>query len=406
MLRKIKIDQLIPGMYVENLDRSWRSVPVFRNRITSARQVEQLARYRVHEVVIDTEKGIDLPGGGSAPTADAGDSTPTVTGVDPVPYREEISQANTAYEQALVSVSNLMESLQAGERPDLSLAGPAVDGMIASLLRNRDALASLVGLREQSEEVYQHSLRVAIHSMVFATRLGFSRQEMRSIGMGALLHDSGKMRLEPELINVISPLSPEDFAKYRKHPILGARLFDSTRGIDKPSLLVLLQHHERWDGSGFPQGLTGDDISRMARMVMIVDTFDNLTARALAKTKQSPYDAFAWIRDWGVEGFDKKLIDEFENALGLYPVGSFVRLSDNRMAIVMSVHHSPTLKPKLWVVFDINHKMLPNPVIIDLADESAAKVLTIVAAVLPEKFGFDLPGYVKSQNLLESEQNN
>ena len=400
MLRRIKIKQLKPGMYVENLDRSWRSVPVFRNRITSDRQVDQLVRHRVLEVVIDTDKGIDLTTPGAQPIGKtAGEAEVGAPLTDPVAYRKEIVAANTAYEIAQISVSNLMEAVRRGDKPDVSLAESAVDPMIASILRNRDAMTSLVSLKVQSDAVYQHSIRVCILSAVLGTRLGLSQRELKTLGMGALLHDTGKMRLETKLVDKAGPLSQEDFEKYKHHPLLGARIFDEAPSIEKQSLLILLQHHERADGSGFPQGLTGDQISRMAKIVMIVDTFDNLTARASAERKQTAYDALSWIRDWGSEGFDANLIDEFVEALGIYPVGSFVRMNDNRMGIVMSVHHNPSLLPQVWVVFDANQRQLPKPEIIDFADQQATPPAAIVAAVLPEKFGFDLPGYAKAHGL-------
>ena len=398
-LRRISIDQLAPGMYVERLDKSWLLVPVFRNPIDSPEQVERLRRFEVRELVINTAKGVDLPGAGPDPRERERTATVELGPVDAVPYAEEIAGANSVYEQAQQSVSRLMQAVRAGQSPDVALASESVDRMIGSILRNRDALTSLTQLKAYSENTFQHSVRVCILSLVFATRLGFTRHDLKTLGIGALLHDVGKLRLPLALVDKVAPLDPAEYEQYRSHPLLGARLFDGASHIEKQSLLVLLQHHERADGSGFPQGLVDDEISRMAKMVMIVDGYDDLTLGRENGRKISPYEALKWLREWGTQGFDPALIEEFVASLGLYPTGSFVRLSDNRLGIVVSVHHNPAMLPKVWVVFDARHQMLPEGEMIDLSEQVSAHPLTIVGSLVPEKLGFDLAGYVKERGL-------
>jgi putative nucleotidyltransferase with HDIG domain len=400
-LRKITIDQLVPGMYVERLDKSWLLVPVFRNPIESDEQVRRLRQYDVHELVINTEKGIDLPAAGPARRRGRAPDHPVVLGaVDAVPYAEEVAGANRVYEHALQSVSRMMDAVRAGQSPDLGLAGETVDQMIATILRNRDALSSLTQLKAFSESTFQHCVRVCILTLVLATRLGLTRHDLKAAGIGALLHDVGKMRLPQEIAEKKTSLTPKQYEQYQTHALLGARLFDGASQIEKQSLLVLLQHHERADGSGFPQGLVGDEISRVAKMVMIVDSYDNLTMGREDARRLSPYEALKWLREWGTQGFDAKLIEEFVAALGLYPVGSFVRLSDNRLGIVVSVHHNPAMLPRVCVVFDARHELLPEGELIDLSEQHWPQPLTIVSALVPEKLGFDLAGYVKERGLL------
>ena len=249
MLRKISIDQLVPGMYLEQLDRSWLLVPVFRNQITSEDQVRKLKEWDVREVVIDTEKGIDAsaadtgpaggPPSGTGGGTDRGAASPSsglaAGKADPVPYEEELGGANTIYEEALVSVSRMMDAVRNGEQPDVALADATVDEMIGSVLRNRDALASLTSLKEHSEATFQHCVRVCILTLVFCTRLGFSRSEAKSAGIGALLHDIGKMHLPLALVEKQTPYEAEEFEDYRTHPLLGARLFDAASRIEKQS---------------------------------------------------------------------------------------------------------------------------------------------------------------------------
>ncbi|MEE8556081.1 MAG: DUF3391 domain-containing protein, partial [bacterium] len=209
MLRKIPIDQLVPGMYVEQLDRSWLLVPVFRNPIASGDQVRKLKEWDVREVVIDTDKGID------SPAAAPGAATGAARGADPVPYEVELSGANTIYEKTLDSVSRMMDAVRNGEKPDVALADATVDELIGSVLRNRDALASLLSLKEHSDATFQHCVRVSILTLVFCTRLGFARSESKSVGIGALLHDIGKTQLPLALVEKQTPYEAEEFQDYR-----------------------------------------------------------------------------------------------------------------------------------------------------------------------------------------------
>ncbi len=227
MLRKIPIDQLVPGMYVEQLDRSWLLVPVFRNPIASDDQVRKLKEWDVREVVIDTDKGIDSPAAAPGPASGPAGRP------DPVPYEVELSGANTIYEEALDSVSRMMDAVRNGEQPDVALADATVDEMIGSVLRNRDALASLTGLKEHSEATFEHCVRVCILTLVFCTRLGFARTESKSVGIGALLHDIGKTQLPLALVEKQTPYESEEFEDYRTHSLLGAQLFDAASGIEK-----------------------------------------------------------------------------------------------------------------------------------------------------------------------------
>ena len=408
MLRKIDLDQLTPGMYVARLDRSWLDVPIFRHRITSPEQVRQLRQHQVREVFIDTEKGDDVaasPGGDGAarpPAAASLFGRRAASPVDPTPFEQEIAQADRTFHQALDTISSAMEAVGSGGPMDLEPVNEVVDGLIASILRNRDAMTSLATLRGVSEDIYQHCVRVSILSLVFANHMGVSRADLKAVGLGAILHDVGKVDIPAQIRAAAQPLTQDEFKLFKKHPLLGARKLKAQKGINKRALMVLLQHHERADGSGYPLGLQDDEILELAKVVMVADTYDKLTMREHQGAKLTPYEALAWIREWGGRQFSKTVVDGFEEALGLYPVGSFVRLSDNSLGIVLSVHHNTALMPKVWLVFDGNHRMLPDGRIVDLANQRSRNPISIVAAVKAEDLGIDLAGYVHEKRIFES----
>ena len=402
MLRKIRIEQLGPGMYVSQLDHSWLNIPLFRPRISTMEEVKTLARHGVMEVVIDTDKGLDVPEtpaktqpAGARP---AGSKAPADAKLNQVDYLEEIAPANTVFEQTEASVFHVMEAVRQGSTPELSQARNAVERMIGSLLRNKDALTSLVSLRSHSESVFQHAVRVCVLALALAEHLGFSREDMRSLGMGALLHDVGKMHMSAHLLEKTAPFTAEEYQEYKRHALNGAKSLE-TSGIEKNALLVMLQHHERPDGSGFPQGLQDSQISDVAKMVAIADTFDNVLHKAQFQERTDPHMALKFMNNFSGTGLDGALLAAFNSALGVYPVGTLVRLSDHRTGIVLSVHHTPSLVPKVWVVFDANQRMLEKPVILDLAQQTGKQQVTIVGSVNPDKMGFDLEGYVNTQGL-------
>ncbi|MBI4081250.1 MAG: DUF3391 domain-containing protein [Candidatus Lambdaproteobacteria bacterium] len=398
MLRKIKVDQLRPGMFIERLDRHWLSVPVFRPLITGERQVQQLKSYKVREVYINTDKGLDLPASErpkAPPEPQAAAPSPHPPAVDPVAYFDEVPTAERIHDRALQHIGTLMSAVREGKALPLEPVQESIDEIIASIVRNRDALHSLLHLKTHSESAFRHSMSVAILSLLLGYHIGLSRLDLEILGTGAALHDIGKMRLMKALLEKTGELTPEEYQTYKTHALEGAKILDGYKEIKRQSLMILLHHHERGDGSGFPQGLVAEEIAPLAKPVMIADTFDKLTNGDTEKGHLSPYEAMDWIRKWGSQEFGPDLVQAFEEAFGLYPVGSFVRLSDNRLGLVLSIHHSPRLLPQVWIVFDALHQLVPPGEIVDLAQQEGENPLSITAALRPESFGFDLPGYIR-----------
>ena len=398
-------------MHIERLDRSWLEVPIFRHVISSPEQVQQLISYKVREVYIDTDKGSDVADvdSGAAPPVEtvppppASVDLPTGLPLDAVPFIEEIAAADRTFHKALGTISSAMELARAGRMVQLEPVSETVDGMIASILRNRDAMTAIASMKECSEAVYQHCVRVCVLALVFGHHVGCTRDDLKALGMGAILHDIGKMQVPDEAQPSHRAMSEEQYKLYKKHPIIGAKYLNQMGHIGKRSLMILLQHHERADGSGFPLGLADDEILELSKLVVIADTYDKLTMREAPQERLTPYDAIRWIRTWGRQQYNAELVSAFEQALGLYPVGSFVRLSDNRAGIVLSVHHNATLLPRVWVVFDAEHRLLPAGQVVDLAAQEGRNPVTIISALNPEKLGIDLATYIKDKHVFSGQ---
>ncbi|MDH4224929.1 MAG: HD domain-containing protein [Deltaproteobacteria bacterium] len=395
MLKKITINQLIPGMFIDHLDRSWLSMDLISPRVKSREDVEKLKAMGVAEVYIDPVKGNDLPDSlGLAQKALSG-AVPAAGST----YLGEISGAHGVYQDAQSAVTQMMRMVQRGEAPSMATVRSTVEKMIDSILRNRDALTSLVTLKENNQSVFQHCIRVAILSLAVGSHIGFNIKDMKTLGMGAMLHDIGKMKLPRQVAEKTAPLNEQEYQKYKEHALLGARLLDDSQEIEKNALLILLHHHERPDGTGFPQGLSNDTISAYARIVSIADAFDNLLHKPQSTEQLTPHDTLHILRQWGGKALDGDLVEQFIAAMGIYPAGSLVRLSDHRLAIVLSSKNNSSIQPRVWIVFDANQRMLPLGEMVDLSALSVKPPLTVVEAVNPGRLGFDLIRYVSEKGL-------
>ena len=406
MMRKIPVEALRLGMYVERLDRHWLEIPTFRRRITNKTQIEQLSVYHVREVYINTAKGSDLEEGAGAVGVGAisrEEVRPPLPppSLDPYPLSQEIAHAERTYDRALSTLRKALDDVLRGEEPNIDPVEEILDEMIHSVVRNRDALSCLLSLRAHNESIYQHCLRVGILSLVFARYVGYGREHTKALGMAALLHDLGEIQIPALYQRSTLPMSDKQYQILQRHVALGARKLQSKRGFPKLSLMIMLQHHERVDGSGYPNGLKGDAILDLAKILMIADTYDKLTVRDDQDEQLTPHAALAWMREWCGNQLDSQMLEDFQQALGVYPVGSLVKLSNQRLGIVISLHHNAMLMPIVWMAFDAYQREIPQGEMIDLAHQLERGAIRIVAAVNPLKLGIDLPGYIQRHRVME-----
>ena len=404
MMRKIPVEALRLGMYVERLDRHWLEIPTFRRRITNKTQIEQLSVYHVREVYINTAKGSDLEEGAvgvGAISREEARQPPPLPSLDPYPLSQEIAHAERTYDRALSTLRKALDDVLRGEEPNIDPVEEILDEMIHSVVRNRDALSCLLSLRAHNESIYQHCLRVGILSLVFARYVGYGREHTKALGMAALLHDLGEIQIPSLYQRSTLPMNDKQYQILQRHVALGARKLQSKRGFPKLSLMIMLQHHERVDGSGYPNGLKGDAILDLAKILMIADTYDKLTVRDDQDEQLTPHAALAWMREWCGNQLDSQMLEDFQQALGVYPVGSLVKLSNQCLGIVISLHHNAMLMPIVWMAFDAYQREIPQGEMIDLAHQLERGAIRIVAAVNPLKLGIDLPGYIQRHHVME-----
>jgi HD-GYP domain-containing protein (c-di-GMP phosphodiesterase class II) len=379
MLRKITIDQLRVGMYVEQVDKDWFDIPFFRKHIASEQQIEKLRSYYVHEITIDTDRGCDLDG--------AGPRTALAV-AEPPPDRIEIGPAKVAYTQAVAAMHEILEDSRSGRYLQEEPTREVVSEMVDSCMRNDDAMASLTKLLRHDEYTFSHCVNVTVFALTLGKALGLTRDELQIFGESVLLHDVGKMLVPPEILNKPGKLTAEEFDVMKLHVQRGVDFLRESFPHRADLAVVAQEHHERLDGSGYPLGTRGDQISRWGQISAIADVYDALTSRRCYKSELTPYKAISLIYRLSGGDFNSAYVERFIECVGIYPIGSLVRTTLQEVGLVVSIRHEDLLHPDLLLLYRNGHR-LKKPKVIDLSEcDSLGRHVREVEDILnPEDYG-------------------
>jgi putative nucleotidyltransferase with HDIG domain len=380
MIKKIKVEQLKAGMFVQDFNCCWLQHPFVVNqlKIKNAQQIETITHYGIREVYIDTDRGLDAPDAPTKKDIDqqirfALENLP-ITSSTPrhsIPLAEELRRAKALLAHAKVATRLLMEDVRLGKQIDMHAVENVVETMTRSVLNNKDALVSLLRVKNKDEYTFLHSLAVSALCISFGTRLGFDDGKIRKIGIGGLLHDIGKVKIPTEILTKPGPLSPEEFAIVKDHVREGLSILRQTTEIDDDSLCVTAEHHERMDGSGYPNGLIGAQISLFGQMAAIIDTYDALTSERCYKEAIQPTDALSRIYEWSENYLNRNLVETFIAHLGIYPIGALVRLRSGFIGIVTAHGEKGLLYPVVRVVVDARKRRRIEPFDVNLSSQTA-----------------------------------
>jgi HD-GYP domain-containing protein (c-di-GMP phosphodiesterase class II) len=319
------------------------------------------------------------PGGGLFSSADAQDATEAdeaATGRqgapvvrvydDPAALAQELAPAARSFARATDVMETVIRDLRAGKGLELEAIETVVDELVDSMLRNPDALQLVSSLRESDASAYTHALQVAVLMVAFGRELGFSKDELQHLGQVGMLLDIGKLRVRRELLDKRSNLTAVEFAAVKQHVEHGLEMIRTSQSVHPDVLTGVAQHHERINGSGYPRGLRGNDISAYGQMAGIVDTFAALTSPRPYADPIPPYNAMRSLQGWSESSFRGALVEQFIQAIGIFPVGSLVELSTGETAIVVGQHKSHRLKPRVLIITGPDKSPLKVPASLDL----------------------------------------
>jgi putative nucleotidyltransferase with HDIG domain len=316
---------------------------------------------------------------------------------DEIPFIKEIHAARKVKVEAETVVRNVIKEVRMGKSIEGDRVKRAVNSMVDSVLRNHDALASLARMKSYDEYIFVHSLDVCILSLSMARHLNLPREEMVEIGIGALLHDVGKMKIDPHILKKPDTLSEKEWVEVRKHPVYGLEIMEESKGIPEQSKQLALQHHERYNGNGYPFGLKGEAISLGGQIAGIIDFYDAVTTDRPFQKAVQPHEAIRKIYETGPGEFNRLMVERFIQCIGIYPFGTFVLLDTEEMGIVCGVKPEMLLRPNVLVIYKNSKTPYPQPFLADLtekADQSSWYKRSIIMPLEPEKWKLPIDDYL------------
>ncbi|MBL8420390.1 MAG: HD-GYP domain-containing protein [Dechloromonas sp.] len=372
MLKKIPVRDVRVGMHLQEFCGAWLDHPFWRSRfvLTDPKDLKLIVESPIREVWIDTSLGLD-----TEPDA-AGDCAPVETVEtprrDPAPLAEprtsfsnELKSAAKICAMGKEAVASMFLEARMGKAIEADAVAPLVEQISNSMLRNGGALVSLARLKTADNYTYMHSVAVCALMIAVARRLGLDPQQVSDAGMAGLLHDLGKALIPKEILDKPGKLTDAEFAIIKTHPAEGHKLLLAGSGIAEAVKDVCLHHHEKVDGSGYPEGLTGEAMSLLAKMGAVCDVYDAITSNRPYKAGWCPAESIKRMAEWKGH-FDPYVFQAFVKSLGIYPVGAFVRLESGRMGVIVEQSESSLLKPKIRVFFSARSQAYIVPETIDL----------------------------------------
>ncbi|HNR61931.1 MULTISPECIES: HD-GYP domain-containing protein [unclassified Thauera] len=364
MIKPIPISSLKPGVYIHDLKCSWLEHNFLRNSflVGDEETVRRVRETGVQEILIDIKRGIDpeavvaveppaVEAAPARPEAPQPEAAPAPVVATARKSGSEFERARALKGEANLIVRDMMTDIRLGKQIELEKIEPLVERIVDSIFCEPDALAPLARLKEHDAYTFQHSVSVCALMVAFARTLGLDRPTIREIAIGALLHDVGKAKVPDEILNKPAKLTDAEFDKMKSHVVQSKIILQASPGISQIALDVAAQHHERFDGSGYPNKLRGDEISLYGQMGSIVDVYDAITSNRVYHKGMAPTEALRKLLTWTDGHFKPDMVKAFIRSVGIYPTGALVRLESRRLAVVQSQNDDKPMQPVVKVIF-------------------------------------------------------
>ncbi len=390
-MRKLSVDHLSKGMFVSRLDRPWIETPFPLQGffIRELSEIDTLRRY-CREVYIDVARSAGVAMGDSGSVRPLSAASKPKAGNYPtlVAMPDEVASGAMIFEQFTSTVSQVFDQMKQGHYQALSATQDVASGIVDSVIRNPDAMVWLARMRDKDGYSYAHAIRGSIWAIVFGRYLGLSKATLDGLALAVLLMDVGKTRLPTELLRK-PRLTAEEREAMKTHVNYSLEILGQSPWVNPAMLTVVAQHHERFDGSGYPRGLAGNAIAPLAKIAGIVDTYDAMTSPRQHSQALTSVEAVSRLYELRNQTFQARLVDEFIQAIGVYPTGTLVRLSSEQVGIVMEQNQQRRLRPKILLLLDRQKQRLSSPAILDLSSithDDRGEPLKIAGSLLAGSF--------------------
>ncbi|OFE13381.1 hypothetical protein PHACT_09705 [Pseudohongiella acticola] len=370
MIKKIPVKQLQLGMFIHEMHGSWLSHPFWKSSflLEDPADLVKINGSGIAEISIDLSKSRQAP----AQTAREPEAPASVATLPPeaktaaLSFHNELNRARKLCDRSRQAVMTMFAEARMGNTVSMADARAMVDEVTESVNRHPLALITLARLKTSDNYTYMHSVAVCAMMVALARALKMTEEQVRDAGCAGLLHDVGKMAVPDKILNKPGKLTDEEFIVIKSHPEKGQDILLRAGDISAMVIDVCLHHHEKCDGSGYPHGLKSEEISIFARMGAICDVYDAITSNRPYKKGWGPAESLQRMAQWKGH-FDPALLQAFVKVVGIYPIGSLVRLKSQRLAVVVEQNEKSMLKPKVKVFFSIRSKMPLPQAVVDMA---------------------------------------
>lgn len=359
----LKIKDLTPGMVIGKtiIDAKTGNVLIKKGQKLSPLDISRLKKYfsenEEHISSIEDEKNIFNIRGESRylpPKASK--------------YVKKVISEDTQ-QKAISVMENVMRDATLGQTINAEEVENSVVNIMDNIFENDNAAINLLNIKDFDDYTYTHSVNVATISIFIGTKLGLKKDQIVQLGMGALLHDIGKIKIPLEILNKPSKLTDEEFKIMKLHPVYTYKIIEEKSDVSDIVKLIAAQHHEKYDGSGYPFGLKGEKINYYSRIVAVSDVYDALTTDRVYRKAMLPYEAMKIIIAGTKTHFDDNVVKTFLQSLSIYPVGSCVKLNTGELAVIKQVDEKHIIRPEIVIIKDKYGKTLSTPIEVKLISD-------------------------------------
>ncbi|MCF7501634.1 MULTISPECIES: HD-GYP domain-containing protein [unclassified Pseudoalteromonas] len=402
MLVTLPIAELVPGMFVDSVSKQHEHINSVkiktRGLVRDKSIIQRLVSEGVEELLIDfTQSDVALPAKYQPkPVEKPKPKKEKKVAEKGISVEQEFVKASVNYEQHSRKLQVLYSDITSGLKMNMTLLDEVVVDIVSSVFRNHNAMTILTRLRDKHIYNWRHMINTAILVSVFAKYLGYKEQTVKELAMGALLHDIGQAKMPQGVLSKPSQLNDNEMQVVKKHVAQSLGLVKGEKGITPLMLDMIVNHHERLDGSGYPRGITAEKLSRPARIMAIVDVYDAITADRPHQMGEEPISALRYLLA-NKQLFDSELVQRFIKCLGVHPVGSIVKLNNERLALVMEGNQDNPIKPKVKIFYNAKHKHHITAKDVHLSEEHDLK---IISSIKPLDYQLNLARLLKEHLLV------
>lgn len=312
---------------------------------------------------------------------------------------QTIRKGKQLHERTCDYVDGIFKTLNKGGQLDIDSVKIAVSELVQTVITNPDTMIWLSHLKNKDEYTAIHSVNVCILSLTFGRTIGLSKAELNILGVGALLLDIGKSKIPDNILKKSDALTANEYLLVKAHAFLGYDLLDESKKVPQEALDIILNHHERLDGSGYPNSLRSKDISKLTRIVSIVDIFDAMTSDRCYKDSLQPQHALNEIYNMAPDELDQDLVEGFIKCIGIYPVGSIVELNTGHTAVVVKLNEINRLKPIIGIVLNRNKEPYEKIKMLNLSSDvwqkSSGNKIEIIKILEPQAHNIDIKSIIQ-----------